>query len=118
MPTSHSLAPSAVSGTGLKLRIHPLAAALARAQLSRLDSYLAGRQAAIATRVCAALDGVPRIRVPYVPASARPPWYVLPLRYESAELGGLSLQRFLGTVHAEGATMAHQPASTCPLNTH
>ncbi|MER6548483.1 aminotransferase class I/II-fold pyridoxal phosphate-dependent enzyme [Streptomyces sp. NPDC001250] len=117
IPASHPLARFAVTGMGLKLRIHPLAAALAHAQLGRLDAYLAGRQD-IAGRMCTALDGVPGIRVPDLPAVARPSWYTLPLRYEPAELGGLPLQRFLAALHAEGATEADQPGSTCPLHTH
>ncbi|MEV4500865.1 DegT/DnrJ/EryC1/StrS family aminotransferase [Streptomyces klenkii] len=117
IPADHPLARFAVTGMGLKLRIHPLAAALARAQLTRLDGHLAGRQH-IAARMCAALDGVPGIRVPDLPAAARPSWYALPLRYEPAELDGLPLERFLDAVHAEGATEADQPGSTCPLGTH
>lgn len=117
IPANHPLARFAVTGMGLKLRIHPFAAALAHAQLARLDGYLAGRQA-IAARMCAALDGVPGIRVPCVPASAGPSWYALPLRYEPAALGGLPPQRFLDAVHAEGAAEADRPGSTCPLNNH
>ncbi|OIJ98993.1 cell wall biogenesis protein [Streptomyces sp. MUSC 14] len=117
IPADHPLGRFAVTGMGLKLRIHPLAAALARAQLSRLDGHLAGRRV-IAARMCAALESVPGIRVPHVPAPAVPSWYALPLRYEPAELGGLPLQRFLDALHAEGATEADQPGSTCPLNTH
>ncbi|MFD7239426.1 DegT/DnrJ/EryC1/StrS family aminotransferase [Streptomyces syringium] len=117
IPADHPLARFAVTGMGLKLRIHPLAAALARTQLTRLEDHLAGRQE-IAARMCAALDGVPGIRVPHVPVPSRPSWYALPLRYESAELGGLPLQRFLDAVHAEGATEADRPGSTCPLGTH
>ncbi|MGI5340781.1 DegT/DnrJ/EryC1/StrS family aminotransferase [Streptomyces sp. CA-181903] len=117
IPTGHPLARFAVTGMGLKLRIHPLAAALARSQLTRLGHHLTGRQE-IAGRMCAALDSVPGIRVPHVPVSARPSWYALPLRYEPAELGGLPLARFLDAVRAEGATEADRPGSTCPLGTH
>ncbi|MGA5131982.1 DegT/DnrJ/EryC1/StrS family aminotransferase [Streptomyces olivoreticuli] len=117
IPATHPLARFAVTGMGLKLRIHPLAAALALAQLPRLDGYLDGRQST-AARMCAALDGVPGIRVPHVPVLARPSWYALPLRYEPAGLGGLPLERFLEAVHAEGAGAADQPGSTCPLGTH
>ncbi|GAA2512171.1 DegT/DnrJ/EryC1/StrS family aminotransferase [Streptomyces thermolineatus] len=117
IPAGHPLAPYAVTGMGLKLRIHPLAAALAHAQLPRLDGYLAGR-AAVAQRMCAALERVPGIRVPRVPAGARPSWYALPLRYEPAELGGLSVDRFLEALHAEGATDADLPGSTRPLSDH
>ncbi|MFC4516308.1 DegT/DnrJ/EryC1/StrS family aminotransferase [Streptomyces ehimensis] len=117
IPAGHPLVRFAVTGMGLKLRIHPLAAALARAQLPRLDRYLTGRRS-IAARMCAALDGVPGIRVPHVPVSTRPSWYALPLRYEPTELGGLTLERFLDAVHTEGATETDQPGSTCPLSDH
>ncbi|MGK5631049.1 DegT/DnrJ/EryC1/StrS family aminotransferase [Streptomyces sp. URMC 123] len=117
IPATHPLARFAVTGMGLKLRIHPLAAALAHTQLTRLENHLAGRQA-VAARMRTALDGVPGIRVPHVPVSARPSWYALPLRYEPAELGGLPIERFLEALHAEGATEADVPGSTCPLHTH
>ncbi|MCF3103183.1 aminotransferase class I/II-fold pyridoxal phosphate-dependent enzyme [Streptomyces roseoverticillatus] len=117
IPVTHPLARFAVTGMGLKLRIHPLAAALARAQLTRLEEHLTGRQV-VAARMCAALEGMPGIRLPALPVAARPSWYALPLRYEPAELGGLPIERFLDALHAEGATEADQPGSTCPLHTH
>lgn len=80
----------------------------------RTGSYQAEQFA----RLCAALDGVPGIRAPDVPAAARASWYALSLRYEPAELGGLPIERFLEALHAEGATEADQPGSTCPLHTH
>ncbi|MEV7084726.1 DegT/DnrJ/EryC1/StrS family aminotransferase [Streptomyces sp. NPDC093085] len=52
--TGHALAPYAVTGMVLKLRIPPLAAALSPAQLPRLEGYPTGR-AASAGRMCAAL---------------------------------------------------------------
>ncbi|MBZ4319920.1 DegT/DnrJ/EryC1/StrS family aminotransferase [Streptomyces huiliensis] len=117
IPDSHPLARFAVTGMGLKLRIHPLAAALARTQLTRLEDCLTGRRA-VAARMCTALDGVPGIRVPDLPTAARPSWYALPLHYEPAELGGLPIERFLDALHAEGATEADVPGSTCPLHIH
>ncbi|MEU7182004.1 MULTISPECIES: DegT/DnrJ/EryC1/StrS family aminotransferase [Streptomyces] len=117
IPASHPLARFAVTGMGLKLRIHPLAAALAHSQLPRLDGYLAGCRA-IAARMCAALDEVPGVRVPHVSASAGPSWYALPLRYEPAEFEGLPLRRFLDAIHAEGAVEADRPGSTRPLTSH
>ncbi|MEV5381186.1 DegT/DnrJ/EryC1/StrS family aminotransferase [Streptomyces nondiastaticus] len=117
IPADHPLARFATTGMGLKLRIHPLAAALARSQITRLEDYLTGRRA-VAARMCTVLDSVPGIRVPDLPKAARPSWYALPLRYEPAELGGLPIERFLDALHAEGATEADQPGSTCPLHTH
>ncbi|MHA4820159.1 DegT/DnrJ/EryC1/StrS family aminotransferase [Streptomyces aculeolatus] len=117
IPAGHPLAKYATTGQGLKLRIHPLAAALARAQLPRLEGYLTGR-AACAERLCAALENVPGLRVPRLNPGARASWYALPLRYEPAELGGLPIARFLAAVHAEGATEVDLPGSTRPLGDH
>jgi perosamine synthetase len=117
IPTSHPLAPFAVTGMGLKLRIHPLAAALARAQLDRLEDYLASRRDN-AQRMLTALQDVPGITLPHVPPQAGPSWYALPLRYNRDALGGLPLPRFVDAVHAEGAVEVDLPGSTCPLNTH
>lgn len=117
IPADHPLARFAVTGMGLKLRIHPLAASLAHTQLRRLDGYLAGRRR-VARRLCVKLAVVPGIRVPLVPDQARPSWYALPLRYEADALGGLPIERFLEALHAEGATAADLPGSTRPLGDH
>lgn len=117
IPAEHELSRFAVTGMGLKLRIHPLAAALAHAQLGRLDGYMDGRRA-LAQRMLAALRDVPGIALPHVPQQAGPSWYALPLRYVPDALGSLPLWRFLEALHAEGAVEADLPGSTCPLNTH
>ncbi|SFD73120.1 DegT/DnrJ/EryC1/StrS family aminotransferase [Streptomyces aidingensis] len=117
IPAGHPLARYAVTGMGLKLRIHPLAAALARTQLVRLEGRLTGRRD-IARRMLTALRQVPGIILPHIPRQAAPSWYALPLRYDGEALGGLPLERFLAALHAEGATEADLPGSTRPLNTH
>ncbi|WP_407547788.1 aminotransferase class V-fold PLP-dependent enzyme [Streptomyces sp. Pv4-95] len=117
IPAHHPLAPYAVTGTGLKLRIHPLAAALANAQLPRLDSYLTGR-AEIAAHLRGALSHVPGIHVPTLDDRARPSWYALPLRYVAEALNGLPLHRFLAAVHAEGACEVDVPGSTRSMADH
>ncbi|MEU9247434.1 aminotransferase class I/II-fold pyridoxal phosphate-dependent enzyme [Streptomyces sp. NPDC048385] len=117
IPTGHPLAPYAVTGMGLKLRIHPLAAALANAQLPRLQGYLDGRQA-VAARMRQALRDVPGIDVPHPPAHARPAWYALPLRYDPDQLAGLPVERFIEAVHAEGASEIDLPGSTRALGDH
>ncbi|MFJ8313636.1 MULTISPECIES: DegT/DnrJ/EryC1/StrS family aminotransferase [unclassified Streptomyces] len=117
IPADHALAPYAVTGMGLKLRIHPLAAALAATQLPRLEGYLAGREA-VAARMRKALREVPGIDVPHPPAHARPAWYALPLRYDPARLAGLSVERFIEAVRAEGAKEIDQPGSTRALGEH
>lgn len=117
IPADHELAPYAVTGMGLKLRIHPLAAALAHAQLPRLKGYLAGREA-VAARMRRALRDVPGIDVPLPPSHAGPAWYALPLRYRPDQLAGLPVERFLEAVHAEGASEVDLPGSTRALGEH
>ncbi|MGW0881258.1 DegT/DnrJ/EryC1/StrS family aminotransferase [Streptomyces sp. NPDC002671] len=117
IPADHALAPYAVTGMGLKLRIHPLAAALAHTQLPRLRGYLAGREA-VADRMRSALRGVPGIDVPHPPSHAGPAWYALPLRYRPDQLAGLPVKRFLEAVHAEGASEVDLPGSTRALGDH
>ncbi|MFE4492448.1 DegT/DnrJ/EryC1/StrS family aminotransferase [Streptomyces niveus] len=117
IPADHPLAPYAVTGMGLKLRIHPLAAALAHSQLPRLESFLTGREA-VAAQMCKALRGVPGIAVPHPPPHARPAWYALPLRYHPEQLAGLPVERFIEALHAEGAVETDLPGSTRPLGDH
>ncbi|MER5639212.1 aminotransferase class I/II-fold pyridoxal phosphate-dependent enzyme [Kitasatospora sp. NPDC002227] len=115
IPAEHPLAQYAVTGTGLKLRIHPLAATLAHDQLGRLDSYLAGR-AEIARYLTQALDGVPGLEIAPMPDSITPSWYGLTVTYRSDELSGLPIERFHEALIAEGASEFDRPGSTKPLN--
>ncbi|MGH3567888.1 MAG: DegT/DnrJ/EryC1/StrS family aminotransferase [Pseudonocardia sp.] len=115
IPANHPLHPYAVTGMGLKLRIHPLAAAIALDQLGHLDEYMAGR-AAIARYLCAQLGELPGIAVPHVPENTQPSWYGLPLTYVPDELDGLSVERFYAALQAEGCAEVDRPGSTGPLN--
>lgn len=117
IPADHALAPYAVTGMGLKLRIHPLAAALAHTQLPRLESYLAGRET-VAARMRRDLREVPGIEVPHPPPHAHPAWYALALRYAPEQLAGLPIDRFVDAVHAEGAIEIDVPGSTRALGEH
>ncbi|MEU7631483.1 DegT/DnrJ/EryC1/StrS family aminotransferase [Nocardia sp. NPDC049220] len=115
IPREHPLYRYAVTGTGLKHRIHPLAASLARDQLANLDGYLDGRDR-VARYLRDQLSDLAGITVPYVPAGVRPSWYGLTLRYRADELGGLPIQRFYDALHAEGCREVDRPGSMCPLN--
>jgi perosamine synthetase len=117
IPREHALADYAVTGMGLKLRIHPFAAALALSQLPRLDSYLAGRER-ISIRMREKMARVPGIDMPEPPEATTSAWYAMPLRYRPEAFGGLPIQRFLAALRAEGAIEADRPGSTCPLSTH
>ncbi|MEV5510046.1 DegT/DnrJ/EryC1/StrS family aminotransferase [Streptomyces orinoci] len=115
IPPGHPLARYAVTGSGLKLRIHPLAAALAFDQLHRLDGYLAGR-AEIARHLTEEFTRVPGLEVTPVTEGVVPSWYGLTLTYRPDELGGLPIERFHEALLAEGASEFDRPGSTCPLH--
>jgi dTDP-4-amino-4,6-dideoxygalactose transaminase len=105
----------AVTGMGLKHRIHPLAAAMGLEQLGSLDDYLAGRET-VAASLCEQLRDIHGIE-PIVPAEGdRSSWYGLILRYLPEQLDDLPLDRYFTALKAEGATEADRPGSTCPLN--
>ncbi|MEU4116869.1 DegT/DnrJ/EryC1/StrS family aminotransferase [Kitasatospora sp. NPDC028055] len=114
-PEGHPLARYAVTGAGLKLRIHPLAAAIAHDQLARLDGYLAGR-AEIARYLTGQIARIPGLEVTEMPDGVIPSWYGLTLTYKPDELDGLPIERFHQALIAEGATEFDRPGSTCPMN--
>ncbi|MDX8029376.1 DegT/DnrJ/EryC1/StrS family aminotransferase [Lentzea sp. BCCO 10_0856] len=115
IPPTSALHRFAVTGTGLKFRIHPLAASFALDQLAHLDEYLAGR-AEIAKLMCDELKEVAGISVPQLPSKHQAAWYGLPLTYVPDELGGLPVERFHQALLAEGLKEVDQPGSTRPLN--
>lgn len=115
IPPDHPVYPYAVTGMGLKFRIHPLAAALALDQLGSLDDYLAGREK-VARYMCRQLGLLPGIAVPYIARGVRSTWYGLPLTYIPEELGRLPVERFHEALLAEGLCEVDRPGSTCPLS--
>lgn len=106
-----------VTGMGLKLRIHPLAAAIAEQQLLELPQILAGRRA-MAARMIAALGDVPGLYPLLAPAHVAPSWYAFILMYDAARLGGVPLEQFYQAARAEGCLELDRPISTAPLSQH
>ncbi|WP_016698387.1 DegT/DnrJ/EryC1/StrS family aminotransferase [Actinoalloteichus spitiensis] len=115
IPATSPMHPYAVTGMGLKFRIHPLAASIALDQLGSLDDYLNGREN-VARYLCNQLGELPGIAVPRTPDGVRPAWYGLPLTYVPEELGGLPVKRFHEALLAEGLKEVDQPGSICPLS--
>ncbi|MGH8933231.1 MAG: aminotransferase class I/II-fold pyridoxal phosphate-dependent enzyme [Egibacteraceae bacterium] len=109
IPVENPLAVYAVTGMGLKLRIHPLAATIALNQLSRLDTYLDGRRR-IAARMLSMLRGLPGLTVPDIPNHVKPAWYGLCLQYKSEELDGLPIQEFTARYTPKVAPSSTSPA--------
>ncbi|OKJ97524.1 DegT/DnrJ/EryC1/StrS family aminotransferase [Amycolatopsis sp. CB00013] len=115
IPPSHPLHRYAVTGMGLKFRIHPLAAVISLGQLERLDSYLIGR-AEIAGILGEELADVEGLRTPHVTEETLAAWYGYPIIYSVDELGGLPIEKFFEALQAEGLLDVDRPGSTCPLN--
>ncbi|GAB2662550.1 DegT/DnrJ/EryC1/StrS family aminotransferase [Nocardia goodfellowii] len=115
IPADSDLSRYAVTGTGLKHRIHPLAAALALEQLSRLDDYLAGRQR-IAEYIHDELRREPGLTITWHEPHTRPAWYGLTILYDDEFFDDVPIERFHAALQAEGCNEFDRPGSTCPLN--
>ncbi len=117
IPAEHPLAPYSVTGAGLKLRIHPLAAALALDQLDHLDERLDGRRR-IATRMLGRLRKLPGVTVPHLPIGVQPSWYALALSYQPENPDRLPIDTLVAALQAEGCLELDRPGSTRPMNEH
>ncbi|MET8779487.1 DegT/DnrJ/EryC1/StrS family aminotransferase [Nocardia sp. NPDC004654] len=115
IPPEIELNSYAVTGMGLKHRIHPIAAAIALQQLSRLDDYLTGRQY-IAEHIAEAFEQTSGITVTWPGDGIRPSWYGLTLRYDDEFFDSVPVERFHAALQAEGCAEIDRPGSTCPLN--
>lgn len=114
IPETHPLHIYATTGMGLKLRIHPLAAALADAHLDHMHDLLAGRRR-IAAMMSAGLAGIPGLTLPIVPPNVEPSWYAFVMQYAKCEV---SLTQFHEAALAEGCLELDRPSSTRPLHMH
>lgn len=117
IPRDHRLARFATTGMGLKLRIHPLAAAIAERQLERYPDILAGREK-VARRLIDGLADVDGVEPVVPPPDKQSSWYALLLRYDRERLDGLPIDRFHEAVLAEGCIEVDRPNSTRPVTDH
>lgn len=117
IPSEHYLHQFAVTGMGLKLRIHPLAAAIANQQLTHLDEILAQRRQMLEV-FKSELEGLSCICFPTICPEVEPSWYALVLQYQPQDNGNLSRDKFYQALQAEGCSELDIPNSTCPLNYH
>jgi dTDP-4-amino-4,6-dideoxygalactose transaminase len=99
---SDEYASFAETGYGLKNRLHPLAAALALVQLKKLPERIEQR-ADNAGYFAARLRDVPGIRPLDTPGEAsRGGYFRYLVHYDAEALGGLSLDRYVDALRAEG----------------
>lgn len=117
IPDSHPLHQYAITGMGLKFRIHPIAAAIADEQFDSLETILENRRKT-ANRMMEELKDLPGIELPNVPIGVEPSWYALIIQYKPEELGDLPIEKFYKALQAEGCMELDRPRSTCPLNYH
>lgn len=117
IPQDHNLYQFAVTGMGLKLRIHPLAAAIADEQFDNLENILKNRRKT-AKNMLKEFGDLPGIEVPSIPNDIEPSWYAFVMQYKPEELEELPIDVFYKALHAEGCKELDRPNSTCPLNYH
>jgi dTDP-4-amino-4,6-dideoxygalactose transaminase len=82
-------------------RPNPLGFALASAQLPHLAAWVANRQQN-AARLAAGIADLPGIHAPYVAPDCTHAYHFISLTYKADEVGGLSRDRFVEAMRAEG----------------
>ncbi len=115
IPALHYLHDYAITGMGLKYRIHPLAAAIANEQLNEIRRILEGREK-IARKLIDGLKDLKGIRVPILDKKIKHGWYAFIIKYVPEELGNLPIEKFYEALKAEGCYELDIPNSTSPLN--
>ena len=96
------LAPFQAAGGMWTYRMHPVAAAIATAQLAKLPKMNAARQANF-DRLVAQTRDIPCISWPEIPAGSVRGWYGTPAFYDVDKANGVSRDRFVQACQAEGA---------------
>jgi dTDP-4-amino-4,6-dideoxygalactose transaminase len=115
IPEGHLLHEYGVTGLGLKLRIHPVAAAIAEQQLDSLPAVLAGRRrcARILRRELAAIPG---LELPPIADHVEPNWYGLLFSLDRRLAGRGLAEAVLAAFHAEGCCEIDRPRITAPVH--
>ncbi|MFD7511415.1 DegT/DnrJ/EryC1/StrS family aminotransferase [Streptomyces sp. NPDC059853] len=114
IPTGHRLHEFAVTGMGLKFRIHPLAAAIVDQQMDCYDEILMGRTRT-ATRMAEVLGKLPGLTAVLPKPDDTSSWYAFILRVDDEVPGGAGADMIQKALLAEGALEADRPGSTRPL---
>jgi dTDP-4-amino-4,6-dideoxygalactose transaminase len=114
IPAEHPLHRYGITGLGLKLRIHPLAAAIAEQQLDALPEVLAGRRR-VARILRGELGAMPGIELPPIPEPAAPSWYGL-IFHLARELFDRQGDEVFVALLAEGCSALDHPKVTAPVH--
>lgn len=107
------LDPYAITGTGLNLRMHPFSAAIIYEQFQNLGKQLEEKRE-VAKYMSNEIDAIDGLNLPRIPEDSEPAWYAFPILY-SEEKFGITKEKFVEALVAEGAVEIDIPHSTCPL---
>lgn len=112
--TDEDLRNFVITGTGLNLRMHPLAAAIVLPQLFDFDQIMQEKRetALILKKEIETIDGLKIVRIP---SQANPAWYALPILFDKNKFT-VNMYDFVKKLNELGAYEADIPASTCPLH--
>ena len=105
------------TGFGYKYRIHPLAAAIGRVQLRKLDALNKERNDNI-EYFCSCISDLPALRPRVIPQNSKRTYYGFRLQYFPEELNGLDIDSFIAALLAEGASVSperYRPQHLQPL---
>ena len=94
--------------------MHPFSAALLIDQLNHYSSQVKERNE-VANYLMKEISSIPGLKIPYIPADSIPAWYGLPVIYDANAFKGLSREKFVDALIAEGATGYDIPHTTGPI---
>ncbi len=95
------------TGFGYKYRMHPLAAAIGRVQLRKLEALNKERSDNI-EYFCKGISSLPGIRPRVVPRDSKRVYYGFRLQYFQEELNGLDINSFIAALVAEGVDCGYE----------
>jgi len=110
-----------VTGKGMKLRAHPLAIALAYEQFKNIDKINEQKQK-YANMLIEGLghlyeyNGLSGLSVLKPSKHSVNAWYAMIIKYDKSKMRGVSREKFVKAVKAEGAIEVDIPNSVCPVN--
>jgi dTDP-4-amino-4,6-dideoxygalactose transaminase len=111
IPESSELRKYSLTGMGLKLRIHPLAAAIALEQFDKVDKILINRNN-FARQIYDELQTFKEIEILMPSKDESSSWYALIIKYR----GKQPIQEFYNKLHEKGLVEMDMPGSTVPLH--
>jgi dTDP-4-amino-4,6-dideoxygalactose transaminase len=111
---SDELRAYAVTGAGMNLRMHPIAARLGVVMLRRLPAMIRERRESAAI-ICRAVESIDGLRIPKIPEDANPSWYGIPILYDGSRFANRSVDDFVAAMNAEGAVEVDVPGATCSV---